>query len=108
MPPDVPAFGADESDDELVPGLLAGPAEPSSAQATPCPVRTAVPTPSATASPPTRPMLDAALIALLSIEVPVRRNPLINIEKAGHGQCRRLPTRYMRPCRAVLSQPWFQ
>jgi hypothetical protein len=47
----------------LVPSALEAPSEdevpvspPSSANATPCPVTTAVPTPSATASPPTRPM----------------------------------------------------
>jgi hypothetical protein len=54
--PDCEALDAESLGEELVPAEeLADDEVVSSAAATPCPVKTAVPTPSATASLPTRP-----------------------------------------------------
>ncbi len=58
---------ADDADDEA--------AEPDSAEATPYPVRMAVPTPRATASPPTRPIYRAATIASSWTADPTAGNP---------------------------------
>jgi len=60
------ALGPDaEAPASLEVWLLEAVPDPSSADATPYPVATAVPTPSATASPPTRPMyLEAPMMAL--------------------------------------------
>jgi hypothetical protein len=57
-----------EEAEESVADALVDDGLPSSASAVPCPVMTAVPTPNATANPPTRPMYVAAPIAVPSLD----------------------------------------